>query len=133
MLARALFRGPLTLLQKLGHFQRNLGDISKEIRELQGKSLQGNTKLRNRKHAESLLANFVDGISIPPKLASHICDSDVNDAYLDYIMTLRSKFVFMETDVAKSSAAAAEVAPELEKLRLKEKNESKRIQVRLRA
>ena len=42
-----------TFLQKLGHFQTNLGDISKEIRELQGKSLQGNTKLRNRKHVES--------------------------------------------------------------------------------
>jgi hypothetical protein len=103
----------------LGHFQRNLGDISKEIRELQGKSLQGNTKLRNRKQAESLLANFVDGISIPPKLATHICDSEVNDAYLDYIVTLRSKFAFMETDMAKSSKAATEVAPELEKLRLK--------------
>ena len=108
-----------TLAQKLGHFQRNLGDISKEIRELQGKSLQGNTKLRNRKHAESMLANFVDGISIPPKLATHICDAEVNDAYLDYIMTLRSKFAFMESDMAKSSAAAAEIAPELEKLRLK--------------
>jgi hypothetical protein len=110
---------PLTLAQKLGHFQRNLGDISKEIRELQSKSLQGNTRLRNRKQAESLLANFVDGISIPPKLASHICDSEVNDAYLDYIMTLRSKFTFMDTDMARISAAAAEVAPELEKLRLK--------------
>jgi hypothetical protein len=86
---------------------------------LQGKSLQGNTKLRNRKQAESLLANFVDGISIPPKLATQICDSEVNDAYLDYIMTLRSKFAFMETDMAKSSAAATELAPELEKLRLK--------------
>ncbi len=109
----------LTISQKLGHFQRNLGDISKEIRELQSKSLQGNTRLRNRKQAEHLLANFVDGISIPPKLASHICDSEVNDAYLDYIMTLRGKFAFMDSDLARASAAATEVAPELEKLRLK--------------
>ena len=86
---------------------------------MQSKSLQGNTRLRNRKQAESLLANFVDGISIPPKLASHICDSEVNDAYLDYIMTLRGKFSFMDSDLARSSAAATEVAPELEKLRLK--------------
>ena len=77
-------------------------------------------KLRNRKTAEAQLGQFVEDISLPPKLISAIVDGEVsariftprpkshrsrhallaqvNDAYVHYLVQLHTKIEFLATD-----------------------------------
>ena len=64
-------------------FQTDLASISAQIKYLQDESLSMNVKLRNRKAAESQLSSFIQHIVVPPDLISAICESDVNEAYLE--------------------------------------------------
>lgn len=52
-------------------------------------------------------------------MVTGICESDVNDSYVEYLMALKRKFAFAESDQARGAAALDSVRVELEKLRLK--------------
>ena len=80
-------------------------------------------KLRNRKAAEAQLGQFVEDISIPPKLISAVVDGEVrmhpplshcsladaprrqpNEAYVQYLVQLHNKLEFTATKVRPRSA-----------------------------
>lgn len=48
-----------------------------------------------------------------------ICESEVNDAYLAFLLILRKKFEYADTDAARETLAINALRPELEKLRVK--------------
>ena len=100
-------------------FQGDLHSISAQIKFLQDESLSMNVKLRNRKAAEAQLSSFIQQIVVPPDLITNICESEVNEAYLEYVVELNKKVTFAKQDSTKMTSACADMAPELEKLRAK--------------
>ncbi|KAM7250293.1 hypothetical protein ACFE04_022176 [Oxalis oulophora] len=104
----------------LSGFQTEIGSISSDIKVLQEKSMDMGLGLKNRKVAESKLANFVEDIIIPPKMVDIIVDREVNDEYLRTLENLSKKLKFVEADqIVKSSRALKDLQPELERLRQK--------------
>lgn len=100
-------------------FQTDLASISAQIKYLQDESLSMNVKLRNRKTAESQISGFIQQIVVPPDLINAICESDVNEAYLEYVVELNKKVTFSKLDSTAMTSACADISPELEKLRHK--------------
>ena len=100
-------------------FQTDLAAISAQIKYLQDESLSMNVKLRNRKAAESQLSGFIQQIVVPPDLITAICESEVNEAYLAYVVELNKKVSFAKQESTAMTSACADMAPELEKLRSK--------------
>merc|ERR1719174_709254 len=78
-----------------------------------------NVKLRNRKAVETQLSSFLEQIVIPPDLITAICDAEVNESYLGHVLELNKKCVFAKSEFASQTKSAEDVAPELEKLRIK--------------
>ncbi|XP_062110988.1 vacuolar protein sorting-associated protein 52 A isoform X1 [Humulus lupulus] len=104
----------------LSGFQAEIGSISSDIKILQEKSMDMGLKLKNRKVAESKLANFVEDIIVPPRMVDIIIDGEVNDEYMRTLEILSKKLKFVEVDpMVKMSKALKDVQPELEKLRQK--------------
>ena len=108
-----------SLESMLRSFQGDLASISAQIKFLQDESLSMNVKLRNRKAAEEQLNGFVEKLIVSPELVTNICEAEVNESYLDFVLQLNEKVSFAKTDAAAATAAAGDIAPELEKLRLK--------------
>jgi len=102
----------------LGGFQADLGKISSEIKTLQEQSFTMSLKLRNRKAAEAQLGQFVEDISLAPKLISAIVEGETNEAYVQYLVQLHNKLEFCATK-ASSAVALQDVESELERLRIK--------------
>ena len=100
-------------------FQGDLSSISAQIKYLQDESLAMNVKLRNRKAAEAELSSFIQQIVVTPDLISNICDADVNETYLAYVLELNKKVTFSKQESTKMTSACMDMAPELEKLRTK--------------
>lgn len=100
-------------------FQTNLGDISKEIRHLQDESLTMKIKLRNRKACESELRKFIDAVALPPDLIQNICESEVTESYLEYLLAVNKKMECFKDEATRNTLAFKDVEPELERLRNK--------------
>jgi len=134
----------------LNEFQRDLGGISEEIRDLQEQSLSMGVQLKNRKDLETRVRCFLERITVPEDLVKDICEKDVTQEYsqitlkrLDEHMNFAREreigLLLLKTDrggmmgspkegtsmdirlpVAPcETAAAADVEPQLEKLRLR--------------
>ena len=100
-------------------FQSDLSSISAQIKSLQAESLTMNVKLRNRKAAECQLSAFITQVVVRPELISAICESEVNEAYLEYVLELNKKVAFSKQESTARTSACADIAPELEKLEQK--------------
>ena len=100
-------------------FQSDLASISAQIKYLQDESLSMNVRLRNRKAAETQLSSFITQIVVPPELISQICEAEVDASYLGYVQQLDAKVSFAKLESTAMTSACADIAPELEKLRLK--------------
>ncbi|GAA0149529.1 membrane traffic protein [Lithospermum erythrorhizon] len=101
-------------------FQDEIGSISSDIKILQEKSMDMGLKLKNRKVAESKLAQFVEDIIVPPRMIDIIVDGEVNEEFMRMLETLSKKIKYVEMDpTVKISKAWKDVQPELEKLRQK--------------
>lgn len=57
--------------EMLQSFQDNLGNISEAIQSLQDQSFSMNIKLKNRKAADKEISEFVNEVSIDPKLMKY--------------------------------------------------------------
>ena len=79
-------------------FQADLGGISDEIRHLQQQSLSMGVQLRNRRAAEARIGAFLERLVLPPGAARHLCDGDVSDVYLEYVVALNSRLSFAARD-----------------------------------
>jgi len=109
-----------TMEDMLGKFQADLGNISTEIRALQEQSQTMSIKLKNRKGTEQKLSNFIESVAIPPALIDGILQTEVDETFHEHLLSLHRKLNFLEkNEAAQNSAAYKDVAPELEKLRVK--------------
>lgn len=61
------------------HLDHHLASV--QIKQLQEQSFTMSIKLRNRKAAESHLGQFVEDLTVPPKLISNILESDVRSCW----------------------------------------------------
>ncbi len=102
----------------LGGFQTHLGAISAEIRHLQEESSALSVKLANRQAVSTQVGEFVASTVIPEAMAKEICEAQVGEAYLEYLVELnrRSDFVASMTKKGAAPLAVTEVAPVLLKL-----------------
>jgi hypothetical protein len=102
----------------LSGFQGNLGAISNEIRHLQEESSALSIKLANRQAVSTQVSEFVSSTVIPEAMAKEICEAQVGEAYLEYLVELnkRSDFVASMTKKGAAPLAVSEVAPVLLKL-----------------
>eukprot|EP00824_Muranothrix_gubernata_P005780 TRINITY_DN17560_c0_g1_i1.p1 TRINITY_DN17560_c0_g1~~TRINITY_DN17560_c0_g1_i1.p1 ORF type:complete len:764 (-),score=142.62 TRINITY_DN17560_c0_g1_i1:7-2133(-) len=108
-----------TMERMLSGFQSDLGNISSEIKHLQDESRSMSIKLRNRKNAEQLLGNFVTNLVVPPELTTAVCESQVNEAYLEFLTELNKKLVFTKSEGVHDTMARQDIEPVLERLRVK--------------
>mmetsp|Transcript_80659 Transcript_80659/g.179204 ORF Transcript_80659/g.179204 Transcript_80659/m.179204 type:complete len:728 (-) Transcript_80659:56-2239(-) len=112
--------GVLEKMEKmLGAFQSDLSSISDEIRLLQGDSLQMNMKLRNRRALQSLMSEYVSSVVVSPHLVRQICEEEINETYLDYLLELNKKLDHVKQTEMQRLPSASQSAPELERLRTK--------------
>lgn len=111
-------------------FQADLGGISDEIRHLQEESRSMSTKLQNRRDVEAQLQQFLDKMVLPPDMVATLTGKEVNDAYMEYIINLNGKLAYVSQSTPASDGssldlapqateAGKELAPKLERLRLK--------------
>lgn len=99
-------------------FQDHLGAISSEIKFLQEESKSLSIKVKNRKAVQDKLTEFVNEIVLPPPLIVLICDSPVDQHYLDSLILLNSKLHYIESQ-DQSIRAVKEVQPHLRKAKNK--------------
>lgn len=98
----------------------DLASISSEINTLQRNSKTMNAELKNKKIVESELSSFLDQILIEPELIKSICLSEVNETYIEFVMSLHKKLDFVsKSNEAAGSHAFTSIIGELEKLKLK--------------
>ncbi len=97
-------------------FQGSLGNISEEIKTLQDKSFSMNIRLKNRKNAEQELSKFIQQAVVAPSLVRNICETEVNEAYLDYLITLDMKNDFLRDESNVSTQSAQELIPKVRAL-----------------
>jgi len=100
-------------------FQNSLGDVSSEIRHLQEQSLEMKIKLRNRKACEAELRKFIDAVALPPDLIQNICDAEITETYLEYLLMVNNKMECFKDAETQKTEAFKDVQPELDKLRNK--------------
>ena len=105
----------------LGTFQRDLGRISNDIRELQRASEILRVQSANRANAERALGDAIESLALQPELIHAVFRADVGaDAFMSSLEVLGNKLdAVREMKSRKASLAVNEVAPELEKLRVK--------------
>mmetsp|Transcript_20438 Transcript_20438/g.34213 ORF Transcript_20438/g.34213 Transcript_20438/m.34213 type:complete len:714 (-) Transcript_20438:96-2237(-) len=123
--------GVLARMEEMLHgFQADLGEISAEIKHLQNDSLSMSIRLKNRRHAEAILHRFLEKGSILPSVAARIVAADINEDFLDAIVTLTQRLKYLELadpapdgsslDIAPSETYCGRMLlPEFEKLKLK--------------
>ncbi|KAI8355152.1 Sac2 family-domain-containing protein [Blakeslea trispora] len=100
-------------------FQTDLGHISGEIQSLQEQSTCMNIKLKNRKTVEVRLGKALQGMVIPPEAIKKLTEEDVDDVWLEYLLTINKQMRFVKANQHRPIKALENVGPELEKLRLK--------------
>ncbi|KAG2196301.1 hypothetical protein INT46_008385 [Mucor plumbeus] len=103
----------------LSVFQSDLGNISGEIQNLQEQSTIMSIKLKNRKTVESRLGKALQGMVIPPFVIKKITEGDVDEMWLEYLLTINKQMRFVKANQHRPIKALRNVGPELEKLRLK--------------
>lgn len=107
-----------------------MGGISEEIRNLQDQSYSMSIKLRNRRGAEEKLHKFLQNCSPDPDLAESIATPTVNEDFLKAVISLRTKFQYLQQSGPASDGssfgitpmdtfAGRALVPELEKLKVK--------------
>ncbi|EKX52826.1 vacuolar protein sorting 52B [Guillardia theta CCMP2712] len=125
----------------LGSFQSDLGKVNMEIKSLQERATDLSVKTNNRKKVESQLVGRIDNMLVSSELIEKITETEVVvivpfclltcrghscrcwfqvcDAYMEYLLMLRKKVSFVNSEKAKEVGCNAYVKPVLEMLRLK--------------
>lgn len=104
----------------LGRFQSDLGSISTEIRSLQEQSSSMSVRLKNRRVVQERLGDFIQHVGIPPPLIFGIVQGEIGEEFLRHLEALAGKLEYVaKDDTARFSAAYRDVAPELERLKVK--------------
>lgn len=109
-------------------FQKDLGEISDDIRHLQDESHSMNIKLKNRRSTEDLIHKFVENITIDPEVPGIINSVPVNEEFLEAVIALGKTLKYLnQTDPSRDGSsldkipsetyAGKELLPELEKLK----------------
>jgi len=61
-------------------------------------------------------------VVIPPELVTTVCGGEVNDAYLDYVVLLKTRLEYaqeVQSGNLAQTAAGQELLPDLERLRVR--------------
>lgn len=105
----------------LGSFANDLGNISSEIRSIQDQSQEISQKLHNRRSLQSVLSDMVSKLTLQPSLIHSIVEGDMSkEEFSTCLKDLSDKLDFvLQDESTRSSAAYRDIAPELERLRLK--------------
>lgn len=105
----------------LSRYSIDLGSITGEIRFLQEQSEALNARLENRRSLRSGLLGLITELSISPDLIDEVCQGDIaSEGFANSLVELSHKLEFVSNDEeARKSAAYRDVAPELERLRIK--------------
>eukprot|EP00698_Gefionella_okellyi_P007742 TRINITY_DN1891_c0_g1_i6.p1 TRINITY_DN1891_c0_g1~~TRINITY_DN1891_c0_g1_i6.p1 ORF type:complete len:662 (+),score=158.88 TRINITY_DN1891_c0_g1_i6:70-2055(+) len=99
--------------------QQDLGAISGEIQTLQAQSVSMGVQLKNRREAEALLSQHIDNLVMSRELIEYLCEREVNDQYAEYVDQLHRKLAFASDLARSTNQTLVEIAPYLDKLRLK--------------
>ncbi len=106
---------------ELGAYAAELGGAAAEIRALQARSGEMRGRLAAHRGLQAGLAAFIERVALPPALVAAVLDAPPgSDAWLAALAALSAKLDAFAADAAGGAprpAAAAEVAPELERLR----------------
>ena len=102
-------------------FQANLDFIKEDMTSLQQRSFDMNISLLNRKQLSEQITEFIEGAVLEPQLISDICNSEINENYIEIVKKLNRKieYVRLNKDRYEGSQIIQELEPELLKLNRK--------------
>ena len=89
----------------LAGFQAGLGKVCEEIKGLQQRASELSVKGRNRKDANERLAALVDRMAVSPSLIYTITEAEVNEAYIEHVLSLKKKLQSVDTAGEKPSGS----------------------------
>jgi hypothetical protein len=89
----------------LAGFQAGLGKVCEEIKALQQRASDLSVKGRNRKDANARLAALVDRMAVSPLLIYTITEAEVNEAYIEHVLSLKKKLQSVDTAGEKPSGS----------------------------
>lgn len=115
-----------SLESMLSKFQKDLGNISSEIKSLQEQSHSMSISLKNRKNLDDKLGSYLHQITLSPTLIESICNKEIDEDYIHYINELREKLVFFKDENKVitphgevTAISMQEVFPEIRRLNTK--------------
>ncbi|OMJ73292.1 hypothetical protein SteCoe_28041 [Stentor coeruleus] len=115
-----------SLESMLTKFQKDLGNISTEIKSLQEQSQCMSVSLKNRKSLDNQLNTYLGQISLSPTLIDNICNKEVDEEFINYINELREKLTFFKNEGKINTEhgevvalSMQEIFPELRRLNTK--------------
>ena len=106
----------------LTRFQAELGQVSREIENLQNRSIEMNAKLENRKKVEKILGPAVEEISISPLTVRTIAEGPVDDNWIKALKELETRSKVVDSKLTSSEGrikAVEDVKPLLDDLKRK--------------
>jgi hypothetical protein len=92
-------------------FQADLGGISEEIKHLQDESLSMSIRLKNRRAAEDTIHRFLENASINATMTEHIVSPEVNEAFLEAVVSLSSKLKFLQQSSPAEDGSSLDIPP----------------------
>ena len=92
-------------------FQADLGGISEEIKHLQDESLSMSIRLKNRRAAEDKIHRFLENSSINATMTEHIVSPDINEAFLEAVVSLSSKLTFLQQSTPAGDGSSLDIPP----------------------
>ncbi|KAJ1501342.1 hypothetical protein HMI56_003286 [Coelomomyces lativittatus] len=100
-------------------FQKDLGQVSKEIETLQTSNNQLTVSWKNRFTLQSQLSEVIDQTLVSPELIQSILEAEINETYLKHIENLNARMHYVKNNKNTRMRAFRDVGPELERLRNK--------------
>ncbi|XP_006459988.1 hypothetical protein AGABI2DRAFT_202530 [Agaricus bisporus var. bisporus H97] len=81
----------------LSTFQTDLTAVAGQISDLQDRSQEIDSKLKNRRRIERPLASLLSEVTIPPSLAKLILDTPVGEAWIDAVEDFEKRLVLSKS------------------------------------
>jgi hypothetical protein len=76
-------------------FQANLNFIKEDMTSLQQRSFDMNISLLNRKQLSDQITEFIEGAVLEPELISDICNSEIDENFIEIIKKLGRKIEYV--------------------------------------
>ena len=110
------------MVETLGGYKKDISKMNQDIALIQQESKSLDIKLSNRRQAFKHSVELLEGITISPDLIKKITEADINEFFINNLQELNLKLNYVLAHQDQGIKSLHNVAPELERLRIKVKS-----------